>query len=1103
MLKLIFGRKGSGKTTLCQNAVFENIKNKTSVIYIVPEQEAVKAERRITSLFGNSSNLYVEVINFKRLCNRVFREAGGIITTHIDKCGRLLALNKVLSECRDLLKIYRNSSDDTAFTEKLDGMINDFINAKISPKQLFSLSEKLESDEKTTLSRKLFDLALIYSSYSECLTKLFNDKGDPLDRLYETLKKYPFFSGKTVVIDSFYGFTEAEHKIIEKIADTAENVYITFTCDGKSADELFTRPRESYVKIKDYCESSRIKYECVHLTENFRHKTNSGLYLLEKGFCLKSCAEPMSETSSKDDVEIISCGDIYDECACAASVIHNLVKNGARYRDIAICVSDVLRFDGIINFVFEKQNIPFYMSERESLNEKPIVSALFAAFEIYLSSYSQNSVLKLIKSGLCGLEFDEANLLEKYIRTWRLCGKRFYGEEWDMSPDGYSEKGGDDDNDILCIVNCAKEKVLSLVSPFVSELKSGKTATDRSIAVYSFLRRLKEINLNKENFAKENSTFYNMLFDCLDQIVLVLGDEKQSVRKYSKLLELSVSVYDIGKIPTSLDEVEISPVSLIRADGIKNMIILGANEGILPPSASGASLFSDREKQLLKDEKLQFFSDAAEEIYDGLFLCYCAAASAKERLFVMFENTNTAGETLTKSVFVSMLLNILTGNRITAYPFSEPLLNLGNEEAVFEKLFTFSDRGLKNTLKRYFNSRESYRERLLFLDGDFIKTDYLNEKNANALCRNTLVSSVTRLDTFNRCPFSYFARYTLNLKPEKAAELGAIEIGNISHRVLELYCKALAKKKAETGAVFSDDEAKDTVRRICADYLTMFLNGRKGLSKRFVFLYNRVCRTLFEIAKSINSEMSQSLFSPEGFEVNISFDGDIKPLSIELEKDGKKRAVLNIIGQVDRVDTYKKDGLVYVKVVDYKTGVKVFNAKEIAYGINLQMLLYLNTLINNGRGYFSGRPVPCAVLYLPCARPSQNVNLGGEADSSSENSFKANGIVLDDAEVINAMEKGVKGIYIPVKLNKDQSISKNSSVATRDDFLRLLRTSTEAAKKLAEELVSGDIEIKPYRCDELNSCAFCDYSYFCAYDKELHKTRYELEKKAEAEDEGV
>ena len=1096
MLNLIFGNKGCGKTSLCYDIIAQKIKNKEQVFFIVPEQQAVKAERSIALRFGNESNLYVEVINFKRLCNRVFRECGGIAKGHADKAAKLLCLSKALNECADLLHIYKGCTSEVGFIKKLLGVIDMFESCCVTPSFLAKLSQKLCDDPSCSgLCNKLFDLSLIFGSYTQQLEENFGWNCDLLGALTQTLQSNDFFKDKCVIIDSFFGFTQAETDIIKRIVSTAKDVYITFCWDGKSKSELYLRCRRSFEQLKRICDSENVKYSTTFLSKNLRHQSGSGLFMLESEFTVERLAQA-GKSDCKDDIKIISCDDTYKECSCAANLISKLVSDGAQFRDICVCVPDTERYEGIIDTVFEKHDIPFYMSQKEKLTEKPVISLLFGAFDIYLSSFARLHILRFIKSGLCGLGFKEANLLDRYIRTWNLSGKRFTNQLFEASPSGYCETMTSEDKEQLDIINTSHQKLLLLLDPFCTALKQGKTVLHYSTAVYEFLCRIHEINANDQSFECQNSAFYQMIYNALDTICTVYKNEKISVTSFYKIFEMCISCYDFGAIPSSLDEIEIAPVSLVRCDNVKHVIIMGANDGVLPASAGTQEIFAETEKQLLEDNNVFLSPKSTEQIYDGLFLCMCACLSAKQSAFVLYANNDFSGEQLNPSVFVFMLKNIFPQNKVQKYPFENPLDNICNPNTAFEEMFTYQSPALRMSLEKYFKNHAVFSKDLTKLNSDYLCPDKLSEKVTQSLYKDKMTSSVTRLESFNLCPFSYFSRYTLGLKPEPKAQLGPIEIGNISHRVMEIFCKKLAEKKACGGVVYTKEETEKIIKEILSDYLDLFLHSKQRASSRFMFLYGRISATIISLAKSIAAEMAQSLFSACDFELSINNDGALKPARLSVVKDGKSIAALEIIGQIDRVDIYKADGKTFIRIADYKTGTKKFEKDKIAYGINLQMLLYLYSVIAGGKERYGKDIVPCAVLYIPCVLPDEKVFLGQDT-KNNEHTFTAKGIVVDDMHIVRAMERDVGGLYIPVTLKKDGGFSASSSVASIGEMKQLLNTACKAASTLAKEIMSGDIRVSPYKCKDLNSCTFCDYKSFCDYDRELCSPRYELEKKCE------
>jgi len=1098
MLHRIIGRAGSGKSTVCYDVISDCIKTQKKVFFIVPEQQAVLSEREIIRRFGNESNLYVEVINFKRLCNRVFREVGGLVYNNIDSAGKKLILAKTLDTIAPNLTEYAASADNPEFIQKAFSTINELTSCNVAPKQLVKVSQELGvSSEETIFSKKLQDLSLIYSSYRAILQEDYNDKGDLLDNLYEALKQHPFFKNKTVLIDSFYGFTAQEFKIIGKILQQAEDTYVSFLCSVKEENDLFLRSQHAKETIGTLAKESGIDCEDILLSENKKLRAGSGLMRLEEQFSIANIAKEGEDETPFDDVTILHCESAFEEAKCASSVISRLVsEEHIRYRNIAVCMRDPSSYEGIIDVTLEKDGIPYHFSRREELISNPIVSLILSAFDI-CSSFHLPNVRRFLKTGLSGLTDEEADLLENYAVTWSISGSRWHYDEWFMNPDGYSEEFTERGKYILSVVNRAKAKLCATLETFTENIKDSKDVKEMSKAVFRLLCDVKSTH-EAEIASSENAVFWNLVLDALDRMVFVFGDSTISYQKYAELFKLMIEEFDTGKIPGSIDEVQIASCELMRTDNVTHILILGVNDGIFPAEIAQDNIFSDKEKKLLRENGISLSPDSVERIYDELFLAYSSLCAAKEKAYILYHEKDHTGGEKRPSILVSMIKNILPGCEQTAYPFKNGLDSLSGKLSAVESTVTETNPELKTALEQYFALDNTYSPLLEKLKRSERKTDRLGDAGLQLVTKSKLYTSSSRLEQFNKCAFSYFGNYILGIKVQRQAELGAVETGNIAHKVLEIFMLEVANRKTKNQPLFTKEEAKQAIKTILEEYITSVTGNQRNENKRFSYLYTRLSGMLCALAESLIEEISQSEFFPSDFELEVSNNapGGIPPFPIPIEDHGVKIGEVSVVGKIDRVDTYEKDGKTFVRVVDYKTGPKKFNKDDVITGINLQMLLYLFQIWKNGKDhYHSNEIIPSGVLYLPCQRPEVSISLGDDEEttlSDLSGSFSTNGIVLDDIEILRAMEKDLQGKFIPVGIKKDGSLTVRSSVASTAELGDLLNKTALVAAKLAREMTKGSIKVNPYKC-ELNSCSYCDLLTICGYEKGKSEARYRME----------
>lgn len=211
--------------------------------------------------------------------------------------------------------------------------------------------------------------------------------------------------------------------------------------------------------------------------------------------------------------------------------------------------------------------------------------------------------------------------------------------------------------------------------------------------------------------------------------------------------------------------------------------------------------------------------------------------------------------------------------------------------------------------------------------------------------------------------------------------------------------------------------------------------------------------------------------SPNTWNGAWGFGRDYPPLRIDTGK-----GIVTVGGTIDRVDVYLgSDGCRYVRVIDYKTGHKSFRLPDVLLGLNMQMLVYLAALVE------SGRELPAGVLYMPAAEPSVSVDRGAREEkikAEADKQLKMSGVVLSDQEIIQAMEAGARGRFIPASLNKDGSLGRYSSALSRQELHTVLEYSKLLIAAMGRELLEGRVEPEPALTGR-NSCRYCPYSPVC------------------------
>ena len=1078
MLYRVFGRSGSGKTKYIFEKAAECIVNKRHAFFVVPEQSAVKTETEIIKKLGNESNSFVEVINFKRLCNRVFRQTGGLAAKHLEKGADKIAMLCALDSAGDFFEEYKQSAHDTDFVKKALETVNELSASALCSKDLEkALSQLPDSPEYAATRAKISDIALIAAAYEAQNAEITGSYGDIYDKLCEKLQDSAFFADKTVFFDGFYGFTAKEIKIISYIAEDADEVYVTLPCAKDCRDEIFTRTSKAAQSLQKLAERADIQICDIELKEDFRHREGSALRLYRNGFSSDSLAANISENNTnteKDGLEILSCRDIYSEAKAACAVVCGLVRNGAKYSDICICAKSCADYDGIIDAVFRKAGVPLGFDKPEKLTDSALYYLVCSAFDC-VYTMNPDAVLNYVKTGLSGVSDVDADMFETYVRTWDIGTRQVLcDEDWNTNPLGYTDAPAD--KNVLDAVNRAKRTVYTCLDGFRLLLKDASTVKDYALAVWHLLGDIQRQSGKTSFDDKSGGIQLDLLCKCLDIIVNTAGEKCVNTAMFLNMFKLCAEDCDTGKIPERADCVMFSPAELVRASNVRYMILLGANDGIFPSGSHSSGLISDRERPLLAKYGLTLPDTGDSLAFDELFLAYSAVCSASERTYILFSEQTSAGERMFPSVICQSAAK-LTGNGIKAFDEDDIGGAYCSDELLFEEYITMKNSPQKSAAEKYLSSKKDFASRLEFLGSNRTQSENLNSDSTKLLFDGNISTSYSRLETYNQCPFSHFCTYTLRLRPEPKAKLDAIEAGSVMHKILEQFVPMLATSKKD-GRLMDVETAHGIIKELLSEYLEKITHGNtEKLSKRFKYTYMRLSRQLFALADALIEECKVSEFETAGVEVPVSDSADIKPVPINISGGVK----LFINGQIDRVDTLKKGGKTYIRIVDYKTGRKQFKLDDILSGFNLQMLLYMYSICNSKNPIGGENPVPAGIMYSRVYDPDAKENSGYDDEllvSELEARAYSSGMFTDDAEILLDMDRTGSARFIPVKF-KDGALAEKQPVMSAEKLGELLNFAAHTASVLASEIYSGGKKAEPYIDKNLNACTFCNMLPVC------------------------
>lgn len=1090
MINFIYGDFTPSKTKKLLNIIREDTLQGIHTFLIVPDQEALSAERLTLSMLPNASQLELEVLSFSRLYNRVCREYGNICYAYLSKPMKYLVMWKTLHELHGILEtVGGEEKKDVANEELLLSTINELKINGVTPQDLDKAVIRIEKSSPE-LAAKLRDISAIYSTFNLFTNEKYSDSADDLSRLYNVLEEHSFFRGCNVYIDSFTSFTPVQHKIISQIFKSAKNVTVTLPIKESELSDIDKKSiSEAREKLLATAKELKLDVKASNC-EEFYEKSESLKYLSKHLWQLdpQKLPEPKPEPDGSVVLEI--CDTPYSEAEAVSAHIRKLLSEGARCSDIVIITRNADSYKGIIDQSLKRSDIPFYFSESTDVCSTAAIKFIISALRIKLYNWQKSDVVSHVKTGLCDVTTTDANLFEEYVNTWDIKGKRFLDDVWNMNPDGFSKSISERGTQILASANEVRSRVVSSLEKLFIALDADDTVDGMCRSLYKFIldSSLKEkladlackASLRKDfKSAQEFMRVYSVIISSLADIGTALEGERATTEEFISILKSVFEKTELNTIPTSIDEVTIGSANTLRTSSPKYTFVIGLCEGKFPATVKDDGLFSFSDKELLSSNGIQLDSNSELRSSDELMYITRSFSAPSEKLFLFTHRSEIGGEGCFSSLAFSRV---------------EALLGL-KAHSYLEEDFSYLIPAPKNAALALRSIKEPTAKASLiaalspFVDGiEQSATQSIKTGDASTTLslseKSYIRFSATSFETYAKCPFNYFCQYSLKLRERKSSSFGADSVGLFIHEILEKVIRHLVPEGQYNDSI-SDDELIALTEKTVTQYINSVCPTHLLVSKRMNHLYSRLKRLALLLARNIIKEFKDSDFYPAFFEMRLNgIEANPAPLTFTLN-DGTK---VSFSGTIDRVDLYKAEGKVYVRIVDYKTGSKKFDLADLKYGVNTQMLLYLYTICRNASGEFKkeisalGDDIePSGIIYLSSSFSEINsidYQSNDEIEEMVEKKLLRSGILLDDENVLCAMNHSLNSDFLPgIKKTSTGKIS-GRTLASRQKFDEIYNELEAVILKLATELNNGNISARPLKIKN-SPCEYCPSKPIC------------------------
>lgn len=1131
-VRFIFGRGGSGKSTYVLNEIKKRVQDDetTPVIMLVPEQYTFEMEKRMSRLFqGKEKDKFLRsrVLSFKTMSNIVFSRVGGLTEVNINSSGRAMMTYKAIENVSKELNIFSKSSSQSGFVSSISDMISELKQYNINYDMLDNISGEIENEN---LRLKLKDISKIYKEYEEKLHENYIDSQDMLISLSDKLELSGYFKDAYIYIDEFTGFTPNQYRVLKQIFKEAKEVYISLTVDNPqsisySKSDAFSRTKFTYQKLIKLCAEEGISIlPSVNINSEkiARFKDCEELLHLEKYY---NAYPYKTYDKATNNIKIKEFNNLYSEIEEIAKEIVNLVRDkGVRYKDITVATRDLNKYDFLVNSIFKEYEIPNFIDKKREAKSNPIIVLIISVLEMKGRRYSYETMFRYLKSGLIGIDSSDINLLENYVLANGIKGKKWFEEVWEYKINQNTYEESEYEIETKSRVNETKNKALTPIIHLQEKLKGKNKVEDICRYIYEFLLEI-EMPTTIENIimdfkekgeldiANQYSQVWNIVVDIFDQMVEIMGKETVSLDKFIRLISLGFDEYELGLVPPSIDQVLVSSIDRMKNPNTRYLYLVGTIDGTFPLIAKDNGLLSDNDRHSLGQKGIEVDIDSKTKTFEEQYLVYKALTSTCENLIVTYPIADHEGKTLRPSVIISRLKKIFPNIDNKSYLIkddittSEEILNeISTKSPTFNALINeikeYDDGKDINDLwldiYRYYATDDDYKnitEKVISGLNYTNQVAKVEEDKIRKLYENKSLS-VSRLEKYAECPFAYFIQYGLKAKERKEYSFTAPDLGTFIHNILDKFSKQLINDNLNWRDI-DYNYINNNVSNIVAEFVSKIPGYILKSSERYKYLAQRLKNMLISAISIISEQIKQGSFEPIGYEVDFGGKkGKYPPIKIVLQ-NGEE---INLKGQIDRVDKFENEEGKYIRIIDYKSGKKDLSLTDIYYGLQLQLLVYIDAILASGE-YSNENINPAAILYSRIDDPIAKFDENKDDEEIRENilkSLKMQGLLIKDSNIIKQMDKSLESgekttsLIIPANLNKDGTLGRHTKGVTYDEFDTIRKYVKDLIKDLCEEMLSGNISISPYKNKDKISCNFCTYSSICQFDTTLKDNKYKI-----------
>ena len=1112
-LRFCFGPSGSGKS----HRIYEEIMQRAAeepgrnFLIIVPDQFTMQTQKDLVMRSDRDGILNIDVLSFGRLSHRILEEVGTKEMPVLDDTGKSLVLQKVAADLKEQLPAMGSLLHKQGYIHEVKSAISEFMQYGISTQDMDKLITSAQ--KRGALAMKLKDLKTLYRGFQDYIRDHFITTEETLDVLRRSLSKSKILKGSVVVFDGFTGFTPIQNRLIQELMRVCAETIVTVTIGvGEDPYKMDGEQKLFHLSKKTVADLEKLAAEAeVERGEDLfvkggpnRFAKAPALHYLEQNL-FRYQYEPYA--GEQQEIHMFEALSPREEVHQTALYIRHLIREqGMTYRDIAVVIGDLEGYASYVETEFGQLEIPCFLDRTRGIVLNPMIEYIKSALQLYIKDFSYDTVFHFLRSGMSDISREEIDELENYVIRTGARGYRTYSrlftrrtEELQENAEG-SEQAEEKTMERL---NRIRQQFMDAVE--ILHMGSQEKAGDYVSHLYDFLEQnqvqQKLLNYQQQfekegdlSRAREYAQIYRLVMDLLDQVYELLGEEEISRQEFADILEAGFGEITVGTIPQSVDRIVVGDMERTRLKQVKVLFFLGVNDGNIPKNASKGGIISDMDREFLIESGTEMAPSPRQQMYIQRLYLYLNMTKPSEQLYLSYAKVNSEGKGIRPSYLIDTVRKLFPAMSVE-YPQNRSRLEQieGRQEGaryLAEELREYVEGTLPEEerqdfylMYRAYEADAAGRDLLTRAAFRRYRESGLSRIVARALYGQQLENSVSRLETYAACACRHFLQYGLSLQEREEFGFEASDMGTVYHAVLENFAGKLAESNL-TWWDFTEDFATKAVKESVEAYAATYGETVLYSSARNEYAITRMSRILTRTVLTLQKHLKQGSFQPDDYELSFRFAEDLDSIHVDLSEDEK----MHLQGRIDRIDVSEDAEHVYVKVIDYKSGNRKFDLAALYYGLQLQLVVYMNAAMEmESRKHPDKEIVPAALLYYHIDDPTIETPVELTDEQINEQilaKLRMNGVVNSDPEVVERLDRYMqdKSVVIPVEKKKDGSFSARSGVLSREE-MQLISSYVDAKiRSIGREILDGKIAANPYEKGNEEACTYCAYKKVCGFD---------------------